>query len=303
MLDGVLFFPITPFGPDGSVDHQALTQHLRQGVDKGPGGVFAACGTGEFHAMTTTEVAAVVATTVRTVAGAAPVYAGAGGPVVQAVEQARAAAEAGADGVLLLPPYLVQGPQDGLVRYVTQVARATSLNVIVYHRGVSQFTESSAEQIAALPTVVGLKDGVGDIDRMSRIVRAIRHDHPTEQDFQFFNGLATAEATQRAYRAIGVPLYSSAVFAFAPQVALAFHTALDAGDDGTIARLEEAFFHPLVRLRDQRPGYPVALVKAGVARFTGVAAGPVRPPLVDPSQEHLDELDRIYAAGLAALRD
>jgi 5-dehydro-4-deoxyglucarate dehydratase len=273
---------------------------LGQGLEHCPGGVFTACGTGEFHALSSTEVAAVVATTVGTVAGAVPVFAGTGGPIAQAVEQAQAAAQAGADGILLLPPYLVQGPQDGLVDYVTQVAGATSLQVIVYHRGVSQFTEASASRIAALPTVVGLKDGAGDVDTMSRIVRTVRDSHPTEQDFQFFNGLPTAEATQRAYRSIGVPLYSSAAFAFAPAVALAFYRALEAGDDDTLARLEREFYHPLVRLRNTTPGYAVSLVKAGVARFTGVAAGSVRPPLVDPAPHHLAELDRVYAAGMAA---
>ena len=47
-LDGVLFFPVTPFTESGDVDLARLAEHVSKGVDAGPGGVFIACGTGEF---------------------------------------------------------------------------------------------------------------------------------------------------------------------------------------------------------------------------------------------------------------
>ena len=62
MLDGVLFFPVTPFAADGAVDTGVLAEHLRRGLAAGPGGVFAACGTGEFHALAPEEYQEVVAT-------------------------------------------------------------------------------------------------------------------------------------------------------------------------------------------------------------------------------------------------
>lgn len=86
--------------------------------------------------------------------------------------------------------------------------------MIFYQRGTARLTEATAAEIAALPQVVGLKDGIGDIERMHRIVRAVR-SLPGGADFQFFNGLPTAEMTAPAYHGIGVELYSSAVFAFA----------------------------------------------------------------------------------------
>jgi 5-dehydro-4-deoxyglucarate dehydratase len=303
MLDGVLFFPVTPFTESGEVDLARLAEHVAAGVDAGPGGVFVACGTGEFHALETGEFAGVVRTAVEATGGRVPVYAGAGGSVAQAKIFAKAAAEAGADGLLLLPPYLVTMPQRGLVDYTRAVAGATDLPVIVYNRGNARYTEASAVEVAHLPTVVGFKDGTGDIDMVARIVRAVTDAlEPVGKPFQFFNGLPTAEVSQQAYRAIGVTLYSSATFAFAPELAMAFYDGLERGDDDLVAALLREFFHPLVRLRDTVPGYAVSLIKAGVT-MEGVAAGPVRPPLIMPSPEDLDALAQIIAAGRAVIAD
>jgi 5-dehydro-4-deoxyglucarate dehydratase len=303
MLGGVLFFPVTPFAATGEVDHAVLAEHVRRGVAAGPGAVFVACGTGEFHALDVGEYAEILRTTVAAVGGRVPVFAGAGGSVAHARGFARVAAEAGVDGILLLPPYLVQMPQQGLIDYVAAVAGETHLQVIVYHRGNARFTEASAATVSQLPTVVGLKDGVGDVDLMSRIVLAVRAAlAPAGRSCQFFNGMPTAEAFQRAYLAIGVPLYSSATFAFAPDVASAFYDALEQGDDVVLDRLLTEFYGPLVRLRDEVPGYAVSLVKAGV-RLEGLPVGSVRPPLIDPTPAHVELLAQIIAAGRAVLAD
>ncbi|MGH3641140.1 MAG: 5-dehydro-4-deoxyglucarate dehydratase [Mycobacterium sp.] len=303
MLDGVLFFPVTPFTESGDVDLSKLSEHVAKGVDAGPGGVFIACGTGEFHALETGEFADVVRTAVEATGGRVPVYAGAGGAVAQAKIFARAAAEAGADGLLLLPPYLVTMPQQGLVDYTRAVAGATDLPVIVYNRANARYTEASAVEVAHLPNVVGFKDGTGDVDLVARIVRAVTDALAEEgKPFQFFNGLPTAEVSQQAYRALGVTLYSSAAFAFAPELALAFYEGLERGDEELIAALLRDFFHPLVRLRDSVPGYAVSLIKAGVT-MEGIEAGPVRPPLIMPSPEDRDTLAQIIAAGRAVIAD
>ena len=231
-FSGVLFFPVTPFTETGEVDLDALARHIASGVDAGPGGVFIACGTGEFHALEPEEFSRVVRTAVEVVAGRVPVYAGAGGAVAQAKLFAKNAASAGADGVLLLPPYLVEMPQAGLVAYVRDVAAATDLPLIVYNRNNARFTEASAIAVSKFPTVIGFKDGTGDLDNVARIVHAVTDALKDDaKDFLFFNGMPTAETTQQAYRAIGVPLYSSATFAFAPDLALAFYDAVETGND------------------------------------------------------------------------
>ena len=303
MLHGVLFFPVTPFTAAGDVNYEALAAHVARGADAGPGALFVACGTGEFHALEVGEYEQIVATALEVVDDRIPVFAGAGGSIAQARQFAAAAHRAGAQGLLLLPPYLVTMPQQGLIDYVTTVTQVSELDVIVYHRGNARFTADSAAVVAQLPTVIGLKDGVGDVELMTRIVSAVRAALASSgKAFQFFNGMPTAEASQPAYRAIGVPLYSSAVFAFAPDIALAFYTALERDDHETVAALLAGFYHPLIRLRDTTPGYAVSLIKAGVSA-SGIDAGPVRPPLVDAAPEHVAELARITAAGRAVVSE
>jgi 5-dehydro-4-deoxyglucarate dehydratase len=295
-LSGVLFFPVTPFTGRGEVAVDVLAEHLRTGLSHGPGGVFAACGTGEFPALSAEEHELTVRTAVDTVGGRVPVIAGAGGPLGSALRQARQAAEAGADGLLLMPPYLAQGPAEGLRAYVGAIAEAAGLPVILYQRGGVVLEPAVAVELARVPGVVGLKDGNGDIDRMARIVAAVRRE--IGDGFTFFNGLPTAELTVPAYRGIGVELYSSAAFCFVPEVAAAFCTAVGGSDPGLARRLIAEFYAPLVELRSKVPGYAVSLVKAAV-RLRGLDAGPVRPPLVDAAPEHVEELSRLIKVGLS----
>ncbi|GAB2487582.1 5-dehydro-4-deoxyglucarate dehydratase [Nocardiopsis aegyptia] len=298
-FDGILFFPLTPFDGRGRVDEDVLAEHVDSGVGHGAGGVFAACGTGEVHALSAVEHAAVVRRSVQVTAGRVPVVAGAGGSVGTAIEQAASARELGADAVLLLPPYLVGAPQRGLVEYVRTVTSAVDIPVIVYQRGSMVFTPESAAELAAIPNVVGLKDGTGDLGRVRQIVLAVRAVRG--EAFTFFNGLPTAELTVPAYSAVGVPLYSSAAFAFVPEVANAYFTAVHAGDP-LADTLTREFFEPLVRLRDRVPGYAVSLVKAG-ARLRGVDVGGVRAPFVDPTPEEETALAGLIETGLSLVKE
>ncbi|MGI5374485.1 5-dehydro-4-deoxyglucarate dehydratase [Streptomyces sp. CA-251387] len=295
---GPLFFPVTAYGPDGAVDLDTYRAHVRRGVEAGAAAVFACCGTGEFHALTPEEFEACVRAAVEETAGRVPVVAGAGYGTALAVRYARLAEAAGADGLLAMPPYLVVAGQEGLLRHYREVAAATALPVIVYQRDNAVFTPDTVVELARTDGIIGLKDGLGDLDLMQRIVSAVRTVVPG--DFLYFNGLPTAEQTQLAYRAIGVPLYSSAVFCFAPEIALAFHRALEAGDDTTVGRLLDGFYRPFVELRAQGRGYAVALVKAGV-RLRGLDVGEVRPPLHEPSEDHVKQLAQIIERGYALL--
>ncbi|PPS75079.1 MULTISPECIES: 5-dehydro-4-deoxyglucarate dehydratase [Streptomyces] len=297
---GPLFFPVTAYGPDGSVDLDTFRTHVRRGVQAGAAAVFACCGTGEFHALTPEEFEACVRAAVEAVDGRVPVVAGAGYGTALAVRYARLAEAAGADGLLAMPPYLVVAGQEGLLRHYREVAAATALPVIVYQRDNAVFTPETVVRLARTEGIIGLKDGLGDLDRMQRVVSAVRSEAPG--DFLYFNGLPTAEQTQLAYRALGVTLYSSAVFCFAPELALAFHQALRTGDDATVEKLLDGFYRPFVELRAQGRGYAVALVKAGV-RLRGLDVGEVRPPLHEPSEDHVKQLADVIERGYALLEE
>ncbi|MDX3246412.1 5-dehydro-4-deoxyglucarate dehydratase [Streptomyces sp. ME18-1-4] len=291
MADGVLSFPLTSFHDDGALDPDGFRAHVAAQIATAPGAVFPACGTGEFFSLDEDEYRQVVTIAVEEAAGRLPVVAGVGYGWAQAVRFARIAEEAGADALLVLPHYLVAAPQDGLVAQLEQIAARTRLPLIAYQRGQVAFTATSLRRIAALPTVIGLKDGHSDLDRLQRLTLA------APEDFLFFNGAATAEIQARAYATVGVPAYSSAVHAFAPEIANAFFGALRDGDDKTVERLLRDFYVPLVELRDRVPGYAVSLVKAA-ARLRGRPVGPVRAPLTDPSPADLADLTALVSAGL-----
>ncbi|MFK4225651.1 5-dehydro-4-deoxyglucarate dehydratase [Streptomyces sp. NPDC019890] len=300
-VQGPLFFPVTAYGTDGVLDLDAFRAHVRNGIDSGAAAVFACCGTGEFHALTPEEFGECVAAAVTETAGEVPVVAGTGYGTALALQYARIAEAAGADGLLAMPPYLVVADQPGLLRHYTALAEGTSLDVIVYQRDNAVFTPETVVELAQVNGIIGLKDGYGDLDLMQRIVSAVRHGLP-DQDFLYFNGLPTAELTGLAYRAIGITLYSSAVFAFAPDIALAFHRALATGDDKTVSRLLDGFFVPLVELRSLGRGYAVSLVKAGV-RLGGLDVGEVRPPLSEPLDIHITALAALIERGRALLAE
>ncbi|MER6960153.1 5-dehydro-4-deoxyglucarate dehydratase [Streptomyces sp. NPDC000618] len=299
MAHGVLSFPLTSFHADGSLDPDGFRAHAAAQIATAPGAVFPACGTGEFFSLDEDEYRQVVTIAVEEAAGRLPVVAGIGYGWAQAARFARIAEDAGADALLVLPHYLVAAPQDGLVAQLEHIAARTRLPLIAYQRGQVAFTAASLRRIAAIPTVIGLKDGHSDLDRLQRLTLA------APEGFLFFNGAATAEIQARSYAAVGVPAYSSAVHAFAPEIANAFFTALKAdegggsggGGDGTVEKLLRDFYVPLVELRDRVPGYAVSLVKAA-ARLRGRPVGPVRAPLTDPSGDDLADLKTLLTAGL-----
>ncbi|HET9169321.1 MAG TPA: 5-dehydro-4-deoxyglucarate dehydratase [Actinospica sp.] len=288
-LDGLLFFPVTAFDAEGRFAPARYREHIesRLAWGPGPGAVFAACGTGEFPALAPEEYERCLETAVEATDQRVPVIGGCGYGTALALDYARAAERAGANGLLVLPPYSADGGQDGLLRHYTALAEATGLDLILYQRDTTVFAPETVAELAQVPNIVGFKDGRGDLDLMLRIVSAVRT--AGQSDFLFFNGMPTAEMTQLAYRAVGVPLYSSAVFCFAPDVALAFHGALEAGDHKTVDALIDVFFRPYVQLRNKRPGYAVSLVKAAT-RADGWEVGPVRAPLTEPAPEHVAEL-------------
>ncbi|MFH9403603.1 5-dehydro-4-deoxyglucarate dehydratase [Streptomyces sp. NPDC017638] len=297
---GPLFFPVTAYGPDGSLDLDVYRAHVRRGVEDGAAAVFAACGTGEFHALLPEEFEACVRAAVEAAGGRVPVVAGAGYGTALAVRYARLAEGAGADGLLAMPPYLVHAGQEGLLRHYREVAAATALPVVVYQRDNAVLSPQTVVALARTDGVIGLKDGLGDLDLMQRLVSAVRTEVPG--DFLYFNGLPTAEQTQLAYRALGISLYSSAVFCFAPEIALAFHRALRTGDEPLAHRLLDGFYGPFADLRARGRGYAVSLVKAGV-RLRGLDVGEVRPPLHEPAEDHVKQLAGLIERGRALLEE
>ncbi|WP_136068744.1 5-dehydro-4-deoxyglucarate dehydratase [Modicisalibacter radicis] len=285
--DGLLSFPVTDFAANGNFDAESYRKRLEWFVSHDISAVFVAGGTGEFFNLTLDEYREIVSLAVETVGGKLPVIASAGLSVGAGQAYARAAEQAGADGILLMPPYLTECPQEGLVEYARQICDSTSINVIYYNRGNGVLEADAVQQLAdACPNLIGLKDGKGDIQLLNKIVKTVG------DRLVYVGGVPTAEIFAEAYLSIGVNTYSSAVFNFVPEMAVTFYKALRQGDSATVKRITNEFFIPFVNLRDTRKGYAVSLVKAG-AELIGKPAGPVRAPLEMPTPEERNALEKL----------
>ena len=285
--DGLLSFPITDFDSQGRFDEASYRKRLEWFISHEISAVFVAGGTGEFFSLSLDEYREIVRVAVEVIDGRLPVIASAGLSVEAGVAFAKAAEEAGADGILLMPPYLTECPQDGLVEYARQVCDSTELNVIYYNRGNGIMTAPSVQRLADLcPNLIGLKDGKGDIQALNKIIKTVG------DRLSYIGGVPTAEIFAEAYLSIGVNTYSSAVFNFVPDMAVTFYKELRKGNKDVVKQITNDFFIPFVDLRDQKAGYAVSLVKAGAA-LIGRPAGDVRAPLVMPSSAECKELEKL----------
>ena len=287
---GLLSFPITDFTASGDFNPSGYADRLRWLAPYGASALFAAGGTGEFFSLEPGEYSSVIKTAVDTCDGLVPILAGAGGPTRVAIQYAQEAERLGAKGILLLPHYLTETNQDGVAAHVDQVCKSTRLGVVVYNRNVCRLQPHHLEKLAdSNPNLIGYKDGLGDIELMVSIRRRMG------DRFSYLGGLPTAEVYAAAYKAMGVPVYSSAVFNFIPQTAMDFYHAVAKDDVATQNRLLDTFFLPYLEIRNKAAGYAVSIIKAG-ATIVGHDAGPVRPPLTDLQPAEVEQLAALIAA-------
>jgi 5-dehydro-4-deoxyglucarate dehydratase len=281
---GLLSFPVTDFDAQGNFNAAGYAARLEWLAPYGASALFAAGGTGEFFSLEPTEYSDIIRTAVDTCRGKVPIIAGAGGPTRVAIAYAQEAERLGAHGVLLLPHYLTEASPEGIAAHVEAVCKSVSCGVIVYNRAVCRLDATQLARLAErCPNLVGYKDGLGNIELMVSIRRKLG------DRFAYLGGLPTAEVYAAAYKALGVPVYSSAVFNFIPKTAMEFYEALAKDDHETVGRLLDTFFLPYLQIRDRKQGYAVSIIKAG-AKLVGHDAGPVRTPLTDLTEEEVGML-------------
>ncbi|HEY0885659.1 MAG TPA: 5-dehydro-4-deoxyglucarate dehydratase [Ramlibacter sp.] len=284
LSSGLLSFPLTDFDAELCFDARGYAARLEWLMPYGATVLFAAGGTGEFFSLEPAEYADVIRTASETCRGRVPIVAGAGGGTRLAITYAQQAERCGAQGILLLPHYLTEAGQDGLVAHVEAVCKSVKIGVVVYNRGACKLTADSLAKLAErCPNLIGFKDGLGDIERIVSIRQKLG------DRFVYVGGMPTHEVYAAPYKALGVPVYSSAIFNFVPRTAIEFYNAYAAGDSATTSRLIKDFFLPYLDIRNKGEGYAVSIVKAGAA-IVGKSAGPVRPPLADLKPAEVEQL-------------
>ncbi|KAB1125172.1 5-dehydro-4-deoxyglucarate dehydratase [Neorhizobium galegae] len=280
---GLLSFPVTHFDKEGQFQPESYRRHVEwlSGFDAPV--LFAAGGTGEFFSLSPNEVPGIVSAA-KEAAGKTAIVSGCGFGTHVGVEMARAVEKAGADGILLLPHYMIDAPQEGLYQHVKRICQSVGIGVMVYNRDNSILSVDTLQRLCdECPNLIGFKDGSGDIG-LVRQITATMGDR-----LMYLGGMPTAELFAEAYLGAGFTTYSSAVFNFVPGLAVDFYKSLRAGNRARCEEILKDFFYPFMAIRNRRKGYAVSAIKAGV-RLQGFDAGKVRPPLDDLTAEEEEML-------------
>jgi 5-dehydro-4-deoxyglucarate dehydratase len=284
---GVFGFPVTPFKYDLSLDLDALAANVDE-MSKYPFcALVAAGGAGELYSLSPVEYEQVVHTAVEHSRGR-PVAAGTGYNIMIGADLARRAERAGAECLLVLPPYYTNAPEEGLIEYYRAIGAASPLPLIVYTRDWAAFTPQQVARLAdRVPAVAALKDGQGDVRRLQRIMQF------NGDRLGWFGG--AGDDCVPAYYAVGVQGFTSSISNIAPRLSLELAEAGAARDFDRLEELMHHYVHPFFSIRERARGYEVAAIKQAM-EILGKRAGPVRPPLRNCRPEDVEELRKLMLA-------
>ena len=283
-LLGVIAFPITPFKDDLSLDLPGLHQNLNKLLEYPISAVVPAGGTGEMYSLTPAEYLRVIELTALAVEDRVPVIAGVGFGQRLGIEMAQAAEKAGADGILVFPPYYPQAEDEGLFEYYRSIGESTRLGMIIYSRDWARFAPQMVERLTAIPNLVAWKDGQGDIRQLQSIMYRVG------ERLHWIGG--AGDDLIGAYYSTGIRAFSSSIATVAPGLSLKLNELAAADDSDALAEVLETCVIPLYALRSRRRGYEVSAMK-GLMDLVGLNGGPVRPPLVNVTSQEFDELRTI----------
>jgi 4-hydroxy-tetrahydrodipicolinate synthase len=271
---------VTPFAPDGSLDVEGAAKLASYLVDEQRNDALVISGTtGESPTTSDGEKERLLRAVVEAVGDRARVVAGVGtNNTAHTIELAHAAEKAGAHGLLVVTPYYNKPPQAGVERHFRAVADAVGLPIVVYdipHRaGVAIATETMC-RLAEHERIVAVKDAKGDLVASSWVL--------SRTDLAYYSG--DDAATLPLLSIGGVGLVGTSTH-FTGPIAKEMIEAYAHGDV-TAALAAHRRAMPLFTGIFRAPG--TMLVKAGL-RARGLPAGPVRSPLVDASEQELDQL-------------
>ena len=177
MFQGSMVALVTPMRTDGSIDMDALDHLLDWHLAAGTDAIVAVGTTGESATLDFEEHCAVIAHTVKRVAGRLPVIAGTGANATrEAIHLTQCAKDAGADACLLVTPYYNKPTQQGLYLHHRAIAEAVDIPQILYNvpgRTAIDLLPETVERLAAIPNIVGLKEALGELERTRELVNRV----------------------------------------------------------------------------------------------------------------------------------
>jgi 4-hydroxy-tetrahydrodipicolinate synthase len=272
---------VTPMRPDGRVSQDAAARLADCLLAAGCDGLVVAGTTGESPTLTSAETAELIATVARRARGRARVIAGVGtNDTAHSVGQARQAAAAGADALLLVAPYYSRPTQAGVVAHALAVADATALPVMLYdvpHRTGTQFSTATLIELARHPRVLAVKDAKGDLFEATSVM--------AETALVYYCGI---DELNLPYLAAGASGVVSVVANVAPAQITELIGAVQRGDLSRARAINRSLL-PLIDAIMRTSQGPI-MAKGALAELGILDHATVRLPLLESPPEDLDKL-------------
>lgn len=280
---GVLAAVVTPFTADGSaIDVDGIRRQVDHIVAGGVRGLVPGGSTGEFTALTVEERKASNRAYIDAAAGRVPVVAGTGAlNTAETIELTRDAEDAGADAVMIVPPFYDAPDFDALIAHYASVTEAVDIPIMYYNIPAATGVELSAEQLGELGRRTGVtsyKDTGGDFPKFTEV----RFDQA--EDIQALNGWDTL--TFAAF-ALGAEAGVWGAASIIPGLCAELYQAVVVDKDLDRGRELWAKINPICIFLESH-NYAGA-IKTGTA-LVGVDAGPTRSPILPLADEYVDEL-------------
>lgn len=293
--NGVMPAMTTCFDKNLAVDHEFMSNHARWMLDNGCTGIVLLGSLGEGATLGFEEKKSILANVVRSVGGRAPVVAAISAlSTLDAVAQAKAAADMGCEGLMVLPPYVYKGDWREMKAYVSQVIRATPLSAMLYNNPVSYGTDFIPEQIRELTLEHENLDAVKESSTDVRRVTAIRE--LIDDRLSIFVGVDDAIVEAIAAGAVG--WVAGLVNAMPQESVTLFRYAMEGQQQK--ARELYRWFLPLLRM-DTVPKF-IQLIKL-VQQELGVGNARVRGPRMEISGKELENARHIIHEALRTKPD
>jgi 4-hydroxy-tetrahydrodipicolinate synthase len=226
-------------------------------------------GTAEFYSLTPEEIGACVRATHQSVGDGATVIGPVGMGLKQALAQGRAAIDAGADALLVMPPVHPYLSDAGMRDYFDVLIKELPLPLLAYKKGPFP-SDALLVELSKAGKLAGVKYAVNDLDALTQFMGAV--------DPRTGVYCGTAERFAVAFMAAGVPGYTTGAGNLCPRITLAMHAALTKGDYAEARRLQK-IIRPIEDYRARAgDSYNVSMLKYGLS-VVGYDFGPPRPPM------------------------
>ena len=294
-IEGMITAMVTNFTDDGALDEPGLRAAVRQQIDGGAEGLCPLGGTGEPLSLTVDEHKRVIDAVVDEAAGRVPVVIGTLlGRQADIIECGRHARRAGADAIMVIPPYFVVAKPPHIRQHFEAIAEAVDLPMVLFHgptrSGVRLDADTILMLLDAVPRFVAIKETSGDLVIAGELLRRARSGFRVLQGFDEFVLPTFALGGHGAVLSLGCLI---------PNLLRRLAVAWRAGDMATAQRIQLDLL-PLCRViyGEPNPG-PLKLA----LKMAGRSAGPTRAPIYAPSAQTSALLYELLPPLLAAERD